>query len=516
MEPREAINDLWDVLPPPLTQVGPDDEVIDVSAATKRIAFAYERFRNTLEPDEEDILRRNAIYRILERRLPEGRPAQVTAEQLLQELMRGNYIQPVSKRFAEHIASRLVRTELILSSLAPELHEWFLHVVAVVIDRDCFPRVKDEALVEIMYQDTYRRVEWVDNIVAEDKRPVQLFLACHRALFQADDFELTYHYFRRQFRAWDSDSFTESDAHKIAKDLPQFFTSMEEAIHHPSRDRLARLLKPAAVPYRVLRQMVTDPETKEALRDQEQLESLARSATNEKLSKMRGRMNKRAWNSILFLFLTKTILALLIELPYEVLLLQEFHALALTTNILFHPLLLFFLATTVRLPGSKNTDRIVEDLEKVVEGEIALPTIVMRPARQYGAVTWTGFAIIYVLLFLFLFWGLFSLLEVIGFSLVAMFMFVMFLGLVTFLAFRIRRSLSEMIILPASSGAISTLFGFLTLPVLEFGRWLAVHIQELNVALFFMDRVLEAPFKILIDVSEEWFSFVRERREEIA
>jgi hypothetical protein len=30
-----------------------------------------------------------------------------------------------------------------------------------------------------------------------------------------------------------------------------------------------------------------------------------------------------------------------------------------------------------------------------------------------------------------------------------------------------------------------------------------------------MDRILEAPFKLLIDVTEEWFDFVRDRREEI-
>ena len=366
-----------------------------------------------------------------------------------------------------------------------------------------------------MYQDSYRRVEWVDNIVAEEKRPVQLFLACHRALFQADDFELTYHYFRRQFPIWDDGEFDEADARRVAREIPRFFSSMEEAIHHPSRDRLARLLRPAAVPYRVLRDMQADPDAKELLNDKDKLETITRSVTNERLNKMRGRMNKRAWNSILFLFFTKTILAFLIEVPYEVFLLQEFHLLALAANILFHPLLLFFLATTVRLPSGKNTERIVEDIEKIVGGEVALPTIVLRPSRRYGAVTWTGFALIYVVLFLLLFWGLFSLLELVNFSLVAMFMFVMFLGLVTFLAFRIRRSLSEMIILPARSGTVSTFFSFLTLPVLEFGRWLAVHIQELNVALFFMDRVLEAPFKILIDVTEEWFSFVRERREEI-
>lgn len=515
MAVRETINDLWDIVQSPLTKIHPDDEIINVSAATKRIAFAYERFRNTLEPDEEDILRRNAIFRILERRLPEGRPPEVTAEQLLQELMRGNYIQPVSKRFADHIATRLIRIQQVLTTLDPALHQWFLHVVAVVIDRDCYPRIKDEALIEIMYQDTYRRVEWVDDMVAVAERPVQLFLACHRALFEADDFELAYHYFKRQFPTWNGDSFDGEAAADIAHGLPLFFQTMQAAVNHLRRDRLARLLRPAAVPYRVLRDIQVEPDSQAILPDQKKIAELVGIVVSARLDKIRSRMNKRAWNSILFLFMTKTILAFLIEIPYEVFLLHQFHLFALGTNILFHPVLLLFLATTVRLPGEKNTDRVVEDVLKLIDGEVPLPTIVLRPARRYGPITWTGFALLYVVIFLALFWGLFSLLDLIGFSLVAMFMFVMFLGLVTFLAFRIRGSLADMVIVPHRAGAVATLFGFLSLPVLEFGRWLAVHIQELNVALFFMDRVLEAPFKILIDVSEEWFDFVRERREEI-
>jgi amino acid transporter len=216
-----------------------------------------------------------------------------------------------------------------------------------------------------------------------------------------------------------------------------------------------------------------------------------------------------------FLFFTKTILAFLIEVPYEIFLLQELHIGALVINIAFHPILLFLLATTVRMPGSSNTERIIEDVQKIVTGDGTLPTLIVRQPRHYGAPTWTFFALLYVTLFLLLFWSLFSVLAVMQFSLVAMFMFVVFLGLVSFLAVRIRRSVNDIRILPARESALGALLTFLSLPVLEFGRWLTVHINQLNVALFLMDRVLEAPFKIFIDVVEEWFSFVRERREEI-
>ncbi len=512
MDIRPAITQLLTHHAPVEHAPSPHEEHIHVSPVTKRVAFAYERFRNTLEPDEEDILRRKAIHRILERRLAEDRSPTVGAEQLLQELIRANYIEPVSRRFSEHISTRLTRAKAIMDHLDPNLHDWFLRLVAVTIDRDLYPRTREEALVQLMYEDTIERMQWVDDLVAEADRKTQIYMASHRALFEADDFEITYHYFRTTYPAWNESHFSGEDATSIAQQLPQFYSHIQEALSHGARDRLSRLLRTAAVPYRITRDVLTRPN---ALTTAEALKAATKEAVTERARKIRGRMNKRAWHSILFLFFTKTILAFLIEVPYEVFLLAHLHVGALAANIAFHPLLLFFLATTARLPGESNTERIVEEVYKVVTGESPLPTIIVRQPRHYGPITWAAFALLYVVLFLFLFWGLFTLLDWLEFSLIAMFMFVMFLGLVSFLAIRIRRSISAVRIIAARESAFGALLTFLSLPVLEFGRWLATHISQLNVALFFMDRILEAPFKILIDIVEEWFTFVRERKEEI-
>jgi hypothetical protein len=178
-------------------------------------------------------------------------------------------------------------------------------------------------------------------------------------------------------------------------------------------------------------------------------------------------------------------------------------------------LLLFVLATTVRLPGAANLERAVEQLKKIVTGEGELPTIVANPPKKYGATTWSVFATVYTILFVFTFWRLFRVLDRMDFSLLDMFFFIVFLGLVSFLATRIRRSIETLRVIPKSESTGSAVTGFISLPILELGHWLNHHIKQLNIFLFFMDRVLEAPFKILIDVIEEWFDFVRDRKEEI-
>jgi len=148
-----------------------------------------------------------------------------------------------------------------------------------------------------------------------------------------------------------------------------------------------------------------------ALESDKTFESATHDAFTHRVRITRSRMSRRAWHSILFLFMTKTLLAFFIEVPYEKFVLDNVHYLALATNIAFHPLLLFFLATTVRLPGQKNSDRVVEQLGKIVHGEGELPTVVINAPRRYGATTWSVFAIVYAALFMLIFWGLFSFLP---------------------------------------------------------------------------------------------------------
>lgn len=513
MQVRKETQSLVDYFKSSPAEQIPED-IIQVSSATRKIAFAYERFRNTLEPDEEEILRRNSILRILERRLFEDRPTTVTALTLLQELIRGNYVKNVPKSMAEKIGRQLKKVKMIYAALSPVHGDWFLRLVAVAIDHELFNPRRQEALVHLMYHDTYKRLVWGDEFIEEKDRPTQFYLGCHRALFAADNGELTYHYFVHRFPVWGKEEMNAAEVHSVAQGIPSFRAYIESALDHPARDRVTRLLRPVAVPYVLLRDLLEE-NGENAFESDEIFESMTQDIFNERARRVRERMNKRAWHSILFLFFTKTLLALFIEVPYEAYLLKKVHYLALAANITFHPLLLFVLATAVRMPGQKNSERAIDQLKKIVSGEGELPTVVITAPRHYGATTWSVFAMFYAILFMIIFWGLFSVLDRLEFSLLAMFFFVIFLGLVSFLATRIRRSVDDLRVIAKGESAFSALTSFFALPILEFGRWLAQNIRQINILLFFMDRVLEAPFKILIDITEEWFDFVRDRREEI-
>lgn len=490
------------------------EEVLAVSAATKRIAFTYERFRNTLEPDEADVLRRKAMVRILARRLQEGRSAHQTSVALLQELIRGHYIQHVKQTVFERIKQEVEQLQSLYGQLSPHLQEWFLGIEAVSIDRELFPRQREEGLVHVMYHDTYPRLVWLDDLVKEADRPSQLYVACHRALFASDDLEISYHYFLNEFPEWKQNLLTSETTVRFINEAPLLYKKMQTILTHPAGHRILLALKAPAVPYRVLRD-VFQGTSGDVVSNHDTFTAAVTSAIENRRQRLTARLNRRASHSVWFLLCTKSFLTLVLELPYEFWLLGKVHWTALLANTLFHPLALFFLATTVRLPGQANTDALLQAATTIATGEGELPTIVIRSPRRYGPVTWSFFAIFYAALFVGIFSVLFKILDSFQFSLLAMFLFVIFLGLVSFLAVRVRRSADEIRFLPKKEGAFSLVLSFLILPLLEFGSYLSRGIRELNVPLFLMDRVIEAPFKLLIDVTEEWFAFVKDRREEI-
>lgn len=490
-----------------------EDEAISVSSATRRVAFAYERLRNTLEPDEEHILRHNAIARIVERRIEEDRSNELTASLILQELIRAHYVPQLPKTAVRSVALVIAKTKMVVPGLSSDDRAYFLQLVAIALDRLFFPQDVEDSLAHVMYQDTYRRMVWIDESIALEDRPVQLYFACHKALFESSESLVLYHYFLHRFPFWRREPFTTQEANQLHEGFPAFRAEMNRLIDHPMQPRLQRLLTPVSVPYRVLWHLLRF--SQDSWSSIESLEDATKQAISARITHVQQKISRRAFHSVMFLLVTKTALTLPLELLYEVLVLKTIHLLALAINVVFHPMLLFFLSVSVRLPGHENTVRIIDQVRIIATGEGGLPNIVVTPTRSYGLITRWAFATIYATLLLAFFYILFTILHRLEFSLVATFFFVVFLGLTSFLAFRIRRSIREVQLVRRREGAISAVFTFLTLPMLEFGRWLSTGISQLNIVIFVMDLIIEAPFKLLIDVAEEWFVFIRERKEEI-
>ncbi|MDP1709295.1 MAG: hypothetical protein Q8L21_00200, partial [Candidatus Komeilibacteria bacterium] len=125
------------------------------------------------------------------------------------------------------------------------------------------------------------------------------------------------------------------------------------------------------------------------------------------------------------------------------------------------------------------------------------------------------FIIFYSVLFAISFGLLIYALKTLNFTVVSMLVFLLFLSLVSLFAYRIRRTSQELIVLPPKRGIIRAFWGFMTIPILHAGKWMSGKFAQLNIFIFILDFVIEAPFKSFIKITEEWMNFVHEKKDEI-
>jgi hypothetical protein len=490
------------------------EEAIAVPSAVQRVDSAYERFRNLLDPGDEDILRRKAIVRFLRRRWELAASPETLAQALLKDLAYGRYIpNDTHRRHAEAIALVVQKALTVWQQSGRVMHRWFLPFVAVEIDRVLYPREADDALVYTFFEDTRERIVWEDTSVDETDRDAQLFLACHRALAKTDDAELFWHLFRTAEPAWIRDA-SDPEIQEIAERFPGHQKEIERVLHHPTAFRLFRRLQPAAVPYRILRDALRREDAETVLADPEQRAEAVRAVLSDRIRKLERQMFRRVWHAAIFLFLSKGVLAFALEIPYE-LVLGNLRVVPLIINLLFPPTLLFLMTGSVPRPGRANTERLLRIIDTLVSGEgDAVPLLIIRVARG-GAIRRGLFALLYGLITIALFAGIIWFLQLLQFSLVGGLFFIMFLAIVSFLGLRLRSLVRDIRVVAPRESLLGGVIDFLTLPIIDLGRQITLHASQINVFLFLLDAVIEAPFKVLLGLVEEWFAFLREKKEEL-
>jgi hypothetical protein len=280
-----------------------------------------------------------------------------------------------------------------------------------------------------------------------------------------------------------------------------------------------RFVRRYAFAFQVLRDVATDDPgaVRAALEgDSGALESHLRTAASTRYRRFTGRLRRSVVRAVLFLFFTKTIMALLIELPYERLVLNESSWTPLLVNILFHPLLLGVIGLSVSIPEKANTARVIELVRAVVgTGPDFTATFKVRRAWERGSLAWL-FRALYAGFFLLTIGAIAAFLtSFLHFHPLSIAFFLFFLALVTFFGLKIRNSRKELLVVETGTGAFGSLADILFLPIVRAGRWIALRAPRVNVFLFFLDSIIEAPFKGAIRLVEGWLAYLRDKREEI-
>lgn len=502
---------------------GDEQQKLSVNDAIGAIAFYYEKIRNIIDYQDEHLLRQNAIKRILGRRLIFQESMDELAHALMKELIRSRYFPnnalPLSiVRDVEQILNMYVgvlealRKRHILSDID---QDWLLAMAACAIDEHLVPVAHEEALVTLMYEMLEGQVEGNFSGVDEKMRKSQIYIASYRVLLRPDATRLRYFLLKHSFKQWTQ--YQHPDCEQLALEYPDVSKKIDGYIRHPLNKKLMASFRRYRIPFIVLHTIIKS-NGEEILKNREALQKEIKRICDGFYSVQRRRLVSRTIRAFVYIFLTKMILGLAIELPYDLFTLHHINTTPLLINILFPPALLAVITLSARFPGEENTKRIERAIDELMsEGhekrEIFVPH--RYAVKQKNPVLTAIFTILYVALFLISFGVLWWALRQFSFTIVSGIIFVVFICLITFFGVTLRRSVQELMILHKKPGLFVTFFDLFTLPIVQVGRWLSFNISRVNIFVFIFDVLIELPLQALIEITEEWFAFIKEKKEEL-
>lgn len=535
-----------------------DDNVqrIKVSTLISRLAFFYEKIRNAVDYDEEHLLRKNAILRILRRQIViEGAVKESDSvkivEHLLVELIRGSYLPnnqiPESKipEIAVMLEKYIVLKNQMAAKINAELNfkvdinkakdlineknkltHWLLTLAACEVEESLAPNKVKQIIVTNLFSILSKNIKLPSDLPYEDDLEIQIYLSIGRNFLKFDTEMLGFVLFKYYNDDWselnDPGKLDETGIAKIkliASSLSSLKAMVDKQLNHPLARQLDKVVRMYSLYFSILAETVENDPAKiygELERGEKSFVAAIRKVCEQKYKKAKSRLARVALRSIIYIFLTKSIFVFLIEVPAIKWFGEPLNPVSLAINIIFPAALLFLIVFLTRMPGENNTDKIIAGIKEIalVGNEKRQPLVLRQPASR----NWLKggfFNLVYVAAFFVSIYYIIWALTQIHFNWVSITIFLFFLAFVSFFSVRTTSGVKDLLVVERKENILTFLLDLFYMPIILVGRWLSRNVSKINVFIFLFDFIIEAPFKVLVEVAEDWTRYVRERRDNL-
>ena len=534
-------------------EIDEDVPKIKVSTLISRVAFFYEKVRNAVDYEEEHLLRKNAISRILRRQVMiEGvmkeAESEKIAEHLLVELIRASYLPNNSipetkigevaiildkyislknKIVAKINANLSLKTDIAkakdLITEKNNLVHWLLDMAACEIEENLAPNPVKQTMVDNLFSVLSKNIKLPADLPYDDDLEIQIYLSIGRSFMKLDADMLSFILFKYYNPGWSDisrEKITAAGDEKItaiANDILPLRGKMDAQLVHPLIKQLDRIVRVYALYFSILSEAIEGDPAKvynELQKGEKSFVAMIRKVCNAKYVKAKAKLWKAALRGIIYIFLTKSVFVVLIEVPAIKFFNEPINPVSLGINIAFPAVLLFIIVFLTRTPKDNNTDKIVNGIKEIafIGSEKKQPIVLRRPTRRKHIKNMI-FNLIYAASFCFSVWVVIWALNKINFNWVSIIIFLFFLAFVSFFSVLTTKGVKELIIVERRENIFTFLLDLFYMPIILVGRWLSSQFAKINIFIFLFDFVIEAPFKVLVEIAEDWTKYVRERRD---
>ncbi|RLC36556.1 hypothetical protein DRH27_05055, partial [Candidatus Falkowbacteria bacterium] len=491
-----------------------NDEIprIKVSALVSKMAFYYEKIRNSVDYKEEHLHRKNAIERILRRHIIiegamslKGVNSREIASHLLIELIRAAYLEnnkiPETKiDEIEEVLNRYLKLKKYSrDAIKPlsvkeknEFNKWIISLAASDIEERLGRSKVDLLVMDYMYEILTANIKLPKDSSYEKDKEIQIFAGIHRTLLKFDRDMISHLLFKYFNPNWQS--LSDEEIARDGKNILGLRGKINKQLDHPLSVQFNRIISRYTVFFTVLVDVISEDPKKvydNIQRDPKAFPRQIKKICSKKYNTTRTKLWRAALRSIIYIFITKSVFAILLEVPATRWFGEEINIFSLIINISFPAILLFFVVLFTRLPSDANSSKIVQGVEEIVfkEHEREDPFQLRRPVKRKKLMH-SVFGLFYAITF-FLSFGLFVwILNLIQFSFVSIVIFLFFLAFVSFFSIRIRKNAKEFIILEPKENIFSFILDFFYVPVVSVGKWLSEKFSRINVFVFLLDFII--------------------------
>jgi hypothetical protein len=490
---------------------------IHVPDTGKAISSAYEQLRNAAEYTEEHLLLQRAIKRFFNRNFTfftrrHGHMGNV-GEELIVELTQAGYLH--NGEFSSETAARIKHLAEQYMDTYRQLREahvsrddasdWVLSLLAVESEGILNPHSYHTALAYAAYQhymDLLPSEVFAQNAEEQQQYDLCLYIAVHQALLKSD-ISIVRHDLMRMYKI------SPQNTHAFV----EFNRSVNELFTSKFTQRLKRTVSKYGAPLRILKSMCDErKDMPELLLEENRFLDAFDHQVGKEYKQVHRRVNKGIVKSIIFIFITKVIIGLAIEIPYDLLAVGHVALLPLAINLLFPPMYMASLKLGLKVPSMANAQTLREYITKALYTNERPATPTFRDTnRNASALTKLMYSVLFFIPFTITLW----ILHMLDFNIVQMGIFFAFLSTASFFGFRLSSMIRELEIMVHQTGFWFALRDFFYLPFILVGQWLSSKYAKINAVAYFLDIAIEMPLKTVLRLIRQWTRFLNEKHDEM-
>lgn len=506
--------------------------VITVDEIVVSVASFYEKIRGIIDWQEEHLLKRRAIERILKKRLfskllSEGIVSDdLIAESLVLELIRGGHfpngkieeikIEEVQKTINKYIF--IVDNAIYNRERSKiKLYNWILGIAACEIEEILTPAIKERALMNYMFEIMNQRIEFSEEVkISSEEKSIQIYIAVQRALFNLEASVINYYLLRYKYPEWEN--LSQENINYIAQNIHLIKDCLEKELKHSLGDKFFHICETYDTPFLLLGDVFSENPMKaeEKVSNPELLQTSITNHYNQRVKTLKKRLGRAAFYSTLSIFFTNIFSLLLIEMPFNKWVTGYFfNYWAITIDILAPTLLMFILVATIKSPKKENLPAVLTEVTNIIYKKDNKIVYKIKKTKKKNIIFGIIIDIFYLTGFLAILYLLFLGLYKVNFPPLSYIIFVIFLALIAFAGAKIRQRSKELQVIEEKDTLFYFLIDSFAVPIIQLGKWLTNKWKRYNVIAVFFSILIDMPFTVFIEFFEQWRTFLREKKEEI-